>query len=70
MANKKPARKTTPTKTGEFHFEQECSNSGKLTYRCMELIVSADMEADEFSAADLAFIEQIVNTLNEHFVSE
>lgn len=60
-------RAKAPAKAQEFYFDQDCSNSGRLMYRCMELVISGDPQNDEWSETDLGFIEQIVETLNEHF---
>lgn len=62
------AKKTKPTRTGEFSFEDDTTNSGKLTYRCLEFVVTS--ENDEWTASELSLWRQIVETLNESFVGE
>ena len=62
MAVKK--KKANPVE--EFYFDHDCLNSGRLSYRCMELVISG--EEDEFTESELELIEQIVSTLNEHFI--
>jgi hypothetical protein len=63
----KATKHKATTKPPEFHFDLDCANSGKLTYRCMELVISGDPSNDTMSDEDLGLIEQIVDTLNEHF---
>lgn len=70
FANKHPevramAKKQKANKIAEFYFDHDCTNSGRLSYRCLELSVTS--EEDEFTDSELELIEQMVETLNEHF---
>lgn len=66
MAKTKTKPKSNP-RIQEFAFAQNTSNSGALTFRCMELVILCDPTNKSFQPNELKFIEQVIETLNESF---
>jgi hypothetical protein len=66
MATKRKPQKRTIQTVGEFAFDPDTSNGGKLTYRCMEFVITC--ENDEWTESELEFWQQVVDTLNQNYV--